>query len=204
VSAIRKLVQERPRVAGALLLAAAAVVAITVLFSGPGGDEASVRAQDDPTEPVRQAFVPPLGLSLLYPEDWEVRTAGETLRLTSPEESVTATFAAPEPPGRTDDVRRTLERRIRDVLENDDVLRRSEGRLGTQAVDTIELTGRLEAGREVRVLLLAGATTWRTYGVTITTSRQPSRRRVAELAGILASVELGKPDDVRAPKDGGG
>ncbi|HEV2769555.1 MAG TPA: hypothetical protein VGV40_05155 [Solirubrobacteraceae bacterium] len=200
MSAIRKLVQERPRLAGALLLAAGAVVAIIVLAPGLGGDDGSVRDQDGPTEPLRQAFVPPLGLSLLYPEDWDVRTAGKVLRLSSPEGSVTATFAAPEAPGRTDDVRRALERTIRDALKNDNVLRRARGRLGTEAVDTIEISGRLKAGREVRVLLLAGATAWRTYGVTVTTARQPSQRRVGELAGVLASVELSEPKDVRARK----
>lgn len=200
MSVIRKLVQERPRLAGALLLAAGALVAIIVLAPGLGGDDASVRNQDGPTEPLRQAFVPPLGLSLLYPQDWNVRTAGKVLRLSSPEGSVTATFAAPEASGRTDDVRRALEGTVRDALKNDNVLRRAQGRLGTEAVDTIEISGRLRAG-EVRVLLLAGATAWRTYGVTVTTARQPSQRRVAELAGVLASVELGEPKDVRARKE---
>lgn len=201
MSTIRRLVRERPRIAGALLLVAAGVVATAVLVPALGGDEQS-RAQG--TEPLRQAFVPPLGLSLLYPEDWEVRSAGETLRLTSPEKSVTATFAAPKAAGHTDDVRRTLERTVRERLKDDDVLRRAHGRLGTEAVDTIELTGRQAGGQKVRVLLLAGATAWRTYGVTVTTARRPSQRRVAEMGGILASVELQRPEDVRAKAEGGG
>jgi len=199
VNAIRRLVRERPRIAGALLLVAAALVAIAVLAPGLGDDEQPV-AQVDAN--LRQAFVPPLGLSLLYPEDWDVRAAGETLRVTSPEKSVTATFAAPEPGGRTDDVRRALERTIREALEDEDVLRRAQGRLGTEAVETVELSGRRESGLKVRVLLLAGATAWRTYGVTVTTARRPSRRRVAEAGGILASVELQRPEAVRAEPDG--
>jgi len=199
VSVIRKLVQERPRLAGALLLAAGALVAITVL--APGGDD-PVGA--GPTERLGQALAPPLGLSFLHPEDWKVRATRRIVRVTSPEQSVTATFAAPEAAGRTDDVRRSLEFAVRDALEKDNVLRRAQGRLGTESVDTIELTGRLRAGREIRVLLMAGATAWRTYAVTVTTARQPSKRRVAEMAGILASVELGKPEEVRAPEDGGG
>lgn len=201
MSTIRRLVRERPRIAGALLLVAAGVVATAVLVPALGGDDQS-RAQG--TEPLRQAFVPPLGLSLLYPEDWEVRSAGETLRLTSPEKSVTATFAAPKAAGHTDDVRRTLERTVRERLKDDDVLRRAHGRLGTEAVDTIELTGRQAGGQKVRVLLLAGATAWRTYGVTVTTARRPSQRRVAEMGGILASVELQRPEDVRVESEGGG
>ena len=201
MSTIRRLVQERPRDAGALLIVAAAMVAIAVLVPALGGDEQPVRAQE--TEPVRQAFVPPLGLSLLYPEDWDVRAAGETLRLTSPERSVTATFAAPREVGNTDEVRRTLERTVREALKDDEVLRRSEGRLGSEAVDTIELSGRRRGGQRVRVLLLAGATAWRTYGVTITTAQRPSRRRLAELNGVLASVELQRPEEVRAEPEGG-
>lgn len=200
MSAIRRLVQERPRVAGALLLVAAALVALVVLVPGLGGDDEPVRAQE---EGLRQAFVPPLGLSLLYPEGWDVRTAGETLRLTSPEKSVTATFAAPEAAGRTDDVRRALERSVREALEDEDVLRRAQGRLGTEAVDTVEFSGRRESGLKVRVLLLTGATAWRTYGVTVTTARRPSQRRLAEVAGILASVELQRPEAVRAEPDDG-
>ncbi|HEV2753650.1 MAG TPA: hypothetical protein VGV36_07430, partial [Solirubrobacteraceae bacterium] len=129
---------------------------------------------------------------------------GETLRLTSPEKSVTATFAAPAAAGSTDDVRRALEFTVREALQRDDVLRRAQGRLGTEAVDTIELSGRLRAGRNVRVLLLAGATAWRTYGVTVTTAQQPSQRRVAEMAGILASVELSEPRDARVQTRAGG
>jgi hypothetical protein len=201
VNAIRRLVRERPRVAGALLLVAAALVAIAVIAPGLLDDDQPVRAQEDPTEPLRQAFVPPLGLALLYPEDWDVETAGETLRLTSPERSVTATFAAPEAAGRTDDVRRALERTVREALEDEDVLRRAQGRLGAEAVDTVEFTGRRGGGQEVRVLLLAGATAWRTYGVTVTTARRPSQRRVAELGGVLASVELQRPEAVRAEAD---
>jgi len=72
-----------------------------------------------------------------------------------------------------------------------------------RAVDTVELSGRRESGLKVRVLLLAGATAWRTYGVTVTTARRPSQRRVAEAAGILASVELQRPEAVRAEPRGG-
>ncbi len=204
MSAIRRLVQERPRLAGALLLAGAVVVALTVLARGLGDDGSSVDAQDELTEDVRRALVPPLGLSLIYPEDWDVRTVGKTLRLTSPEKSVTATFAAPAATGSTDDVRRALEFTVREVLQRDEVLRRAQGRLGTEAVDTIELSGRLRPGRNVRVLLLAGATAWRTYGVTVTTAQRPSQRRVAEMAGILASVELSKPRDARVQTRAGG
>ena len=202
MSTIRRLVRERPRLTGALLLVAGAAVAIAVLVSALGGDE-PVRAQDGPTEPLRQAFVPSLGLSLLYPEDWDVRTAGQTLRLTSPEKSVTATFAAPAGPGRTDEVRRALEGTVREALKNEDVLRRAQGRLGTNAVDTVELSGRRGGGQGVRVLLLAGASAWRTYGVTVTTARRPSQRRVAELAGVLASAELQRPEAVRVEPEGG-
>lgn len=201
MSTIRRLVRERPRIAGALLLVASAVVAIAVLAPVLGGDDEPVRAQE--TEPLRQAFVPPLGLSLLYPEDWDVRTAGETLRLTSPEKSVTATFAAPAGAGRTDDVRRALERTVREALKDDDVLRRGRGRLGTETVKTVELSGRKGRGQGVRVLLLAGATAWRTYAVTVTTARRPSQRRMAELGGVLASVEWQRPEAVRAEPEGG-
>ncbi len=201
MSTIRRLVRERPRIAGALLLVAAALVAIAVLAPVLGGDDEPVRAQE--TAPLRQAFVPPLGLSLLYPEDWDVRTAGETLRLTSPEKSVTATFAAPEGAGRTDDVRRALERTVRAALKDDDVLRRGQGRLGTETVKTVELSGRKGRGQGVRVLLLAGATAWRTYAVTVTTARRPSQRRMAELGGVLASVEWQRPEAVRAEPEGG-
>lgn len=201
MSAIRRLVQERPRLAGALLLVAAALVAAAVFVPRLAGDDPPAGA-GDPTEPLRQAYVPPLGLALLYPEDWNVHTEGESLRLTSPEESVTVTFAAPEPPGRTVDVRRALERTVTEALKGEEVLRRGKGRLGTQAARTVELTGRLRVGQEVRVLLLAGATAWRTYGVTVTTALRPSERRVGELAGILASVELRQPENVRAKPRG--
>jgi hypothetical protein len=203
VSAIRRLVQERPRVAGALLLVAAALVTIAVLAPGLGDDD-PVRAQEDPTEPLRQAYVPPLGLSLLYPEDWDVGTAEGTLRLTSPERSVTATFAAPEPSGRTEDVRRALERTVTEALNDAEVLSRGSGRLGAEAVRKVELTGRQGGGQRVRVLLLVGATAWRTYGVTVTTAVRPSERRVSELGGVLASVELQRPEAVRAEADDGG
>lgn len=203
MSSIRRLVQERPRIAGALLLVAAALVAVAVLVPALGGGDQPVRAQEDPTEPLRQAFAPPLGLSFLYPEDWDVRTVGKTLRLTSPERSVTATFTAPEAVGHTDEVRRTLERTVREALKEEEVLRRAQGRLGTEAVDTVELTGRREGGQKVRVLLLAGATAWRTYGVTVTTAQHPSRRRIAELSGVLASVALQRPESVRAEPEGG-
>ncbi len=201
MSTIRRLVRERPRIAGALLLVASALVAVAVLAPVLGGDDEPVSAQE--TEPLRQAFVPPLGLSLLYPEDWDVRTAGETLRLTSPEKSVTATFAAPEGAGRTDDVRRALERTVREALKDDDVLRRGRGRLGTETVKTVELSGRKGRGQGVRVLLLAGATAWRTYAVTVTTARRPSQRRMAELGGVLASVQWQRPEAVRAEPEGG-
>lgn len=201
MSTIRRLVRERPRIAGALLLVASALVAIAVLAPVLGDDDEPVRAQG--TEPLRQAFVPPLGLSLLYPEDWDVRSAGETLRLTSPEKSVTATFAAPAGPGRTDDVRRALERTVREALKDDDVLRRGQGRLGTERVKTVELSGRKGRGQGVRVLLLAGATAWRTYAVTVTTARRPSQRRMAELGGVLASVEWQRPEAIRAEPEGG-
>ena len=201
MSTIRRLVRERPRIAGALLLVASALVTVAVLAPVLGGDEEPVRAQE--TEPLRQAFVPPLGLSLLYPEDWDVRTAGETLRLTSPEKSVTATFAAPAGPGRTDEVRRALERTVGEALKDDEVLRRGQGRLGTGRVKTVELSGRKGRGQGVRVLLLAGATEWRTYGVTVTTARRPSQRRMAELGGVLASVEWQRPEAVRAEPEGG-
>ncbi|MBA2261775.1 MAG: hypothetical protein H0W03_03790 [Solirubrobacterales bacterium] len=203
MSAIRRLVQERPRVAGALLLVAAALVTIAVLAPGLGDDD-PVRAQEDPTEPLRQAYVPPLGLSLLYPEDWDVGTAEGTLRLTSPERSVTATFAAPEPSGRTEDVRRALERTVTEALNDAEVLSRGSGRLGAEAVRKVELTGRQGGGQRVRVLLLVGATAWRTYGVTVTTAVRPSERRVSELGGVLASVELQRPEAVRAEADDGG
>jgi len=39
--------------------------------------------------------------------------------------------------------------------------------------------------------------------VTVTTARRPSQRRLAEVAGILASVELQRPEAVRAEPDDG-
>jgi hypothetical protein len=73
------------------------------------------------------------------------------------------------------------------------VIGRTDGVLGKNRVETVELLGRDERGREIRMLTLADSSRYRTYGVSVFSGRRPSLARLAQARLILGSIRFTKP-----------
>jgi hypothetical protein len=175
----------RRRFGGAVLVLAGIAIAAFVLWP-EGGDERSTRA------PVRLVSVPQLGLALAHPRSWKQSAARRALRLRSSDGSAILTFATPVAGRHSERVKAALKRALLKRLKPAKVVRDGPGRLGNRRVSSFEINGRTRAGR-VRALALVGSNPYRTYAVTLLTGGRPSRRRLAEVTQILATVRLSKP-----------
>ncbi len=181
----------RRRLGGAVLVLVGLVVAAVVLWP-EGKDEQRI------PQPVRLVSVPQLGMALAHPATWKQRPAGSVLRLVSPDDSAVLTFAAPVRGRQAQRVKGALRRALFRRLNNAKVLRDGPGRLGNRKVVSFELDGFAKNGNRVRALALVDSTRYLTYAITLLTPSRPSRRRLAEVQQILATVRFTKP--VRRPK----
>jgi len=177
----------RRRFGGAVLLLAGLIVAAIVLWPG-GSDEDAVTPL-----PVRIVSVPPLGLGFAHPREWSRKVSGETIRLTSPDNSLILIFSSPfDRPGagfakheaKTALLKRFAPARI--VHEGRSPL----GRAGN--VRSFELVGERDENF-VRALVYVTATKWRTYVVTMLTGENPSKRTLSGARRILGTVNVSKP-----------
>ncbi|MGH2839298.1 MAG: hypothetical protein ACRDKY_00555 [Solirubrobacteraceae bacterium] len=177
----------RRRLGGAVLMLAGIVVAAVVLWPAGGRDDRS-RSQ-----PVRLVSVPQLGLALAHPSTWKQRVEGRVLRLRSADGSAVLTFSAPVRGRYPERVKAALRRALLKRLDPAEVVRDGPGRLGSRRVATFEIFGLAPNRKRVRALALVDSTPYRTYAVTLLTPGRPSRRRLAEVQQILATVRLTKP-----------
>jgi len=175
----------RRRLGGAVLMLAGIAIAAFVLWP-EGDDDRSARA------PVRLVSVPQLGLALAHPRSWKQTAARRALRLRSSDGSAVLTFASPVAGRHSESVKAALKRALLKRLKPAKVVRDGPSRLGNRRVASFEINGRMRAGR-VRALALVGSSPYRTYAVTLFTGGKPSRRRLAEVQQMLATVRLSKP-----------
>jgi hypothetical protein len=175
----------RRRIGGAVLVLGGLAVAILVLW--PRGGDGGARA-----DPVRLVSVPQLGLAFAHPATWSRSVGGRVLRLRSPEGSAVLTITSPVRGRHTPEVKAALKRTLRTRLAPATIVRDGRGLLGARSVSTFELRGHGAHGR-VRALALVDSTPYRTYAVTLLTPDRPSRRRLAEVQRILATVRFTKP-----------
>jgi hypothetical protein len=177
----------RRRLGGAVLVLVGVAVAAVVLWPKGGGDHKV------PRQPVRLVSVPQLGLAFAHPGTWKRSAARRVLRLRSPDGSAVLTFAAPVRGRHAGAVKESLKQALRGRLKNVKILRDGPGRLGNRRVGSFELDGFQPNGQRVRALGLVDSTPYRTYAITLLTPSRPSRRRLAEVQQILATVRLSKP-----------
>ncbi|MDQ3676942.1 MAG: hypothetical protein M3401_09095 [Actinomycetota bacterium] len=175
----------RRRLGGAVLVLAGVVVAAVVLWPDGGGRTAP--------QPVRLVSVPQLGLALAHPSTWKQRIDGRVLRLRGPDGSAVLTFSAPLAGRNPRGVKAAMERALLKRLAPAEIVRDGPGRLGARRVTSFELVGFAADYKRVRALVLIDSTPYRTYAVTLLTAGRPSRRRLAEVQQILATVRLTKP-----------
>jgi hypothetical protein len=175
----------RRRLGGAVLVLAGIAVAAVVLWPEGGSSKT-------PPQPVRLVSVPQLGLAVAHPRTWKQSVERRVLRLRGPGGSAVLTFSTPVRGSHTERVKAGLQRALLKRLRPAKIVRDGPGRLGNRRVATFELNGRAGSGR-VRALALIDSTPYRTYAVTLLTGARPSRRRLAEVQQILATVRLTKP-----------
>ncbi len=178
--------------AGAAAVLAGAVLALTALLGGGEDTAVDVRGGGPVTPTTRTAFVPQLGLAVVYPPSWTQTVDAKVIRLRSPEGSILLTAASPFAGRRPADVKRTLLASLRKRLAPARTLRSGPARLGPRKVYSVELAGR-SSGRPVRALALVDDTPYRTYAVTLITSASPSARRLREARAILQAIRFVKP-----------
>lgn len=177
----------RRRLGGAVLVLAGIAVAAVVLWPEGGGSDRPRR------QPVRLVSVPQLGLALAHPSAWKQSVERRVLRLRGPDGSAVLTFASPVTGRHSSRVKAALKRTLLRRLKPSRVVRDGPGRLGNRRVTSFEVDGFAANDERVRALALVDSTPHRTYAVTLLTSGQPSRRRLAEVSQILATVRLTKP-----------
>jgi hypothetical protein len=175
----------RRRLGGAVLMLAGIAVAAVVLWPDGGSGRT-------PPPPVRLVSVPQLGLALAHPANWKQSVERRVLRLRGPGGSALLTFATPVRGSHSQRVKAALQHALLKRLEPAKIVRDGPGRLGDRQVASFEVIGRAGSER-VRALALVDSTPYRTYAVTLLTGARPSRRRLAEVSQILATVRLSKP-----------
>jgi hypothetical protein len=177
----------RRRFRGAVLLLAGVIVAAIVLWP----NEAEKSAVEP--LPIRIVSVPPLGLGFAHPREWKRVVSGETIRVTSPDESLILIFSSPfDRPGAgfaKFEAKSTLLKRFAPAK----IVHEGRSPLGRAGdVRSFELTG--ERDEEfVRALVYVTANQWRTYVVTMLTGENPSKRVLTEARRILGTVSFSKP-----------
>ena len=179
----------RRRLGGAALVLAGLVVAGVVLWPLVRSDDDGAGAREPAA---RLVSVPELGYAFAHPRDWKRTVSGRVIRLRSPEGSAVMAFSSPAPGREPKRVKAALKKALTNGLKPATVLRDGPGRLGDRTVDSLEISGFSADGR-VRALALVEDTVHRTYAITLLTPRRPSRKRLAEVAQILDSVEFSRP-----------
>ncbi|HEV2784791.1 MAG TPA: hypothetical protein VGV67_00270 [Solirubrobacteraceae bacterium] len=180
----------RHRLGGAALVLAGLVVAGVVLWPVVRGDDDDGARAREPA--ARLVSVPELGYAFAHPRDWKRTVSGRVIRLRSPEGSAVMTFSSPAPGREPKRVKAALKKALTKSLKPVTVLRDGPGRLGDRTVESLEISGFGPGGR-VRALALVEDTRHRTYAITLLTPRRPSRKRLAEVAQILDSVQFSEP-----------
>lgn len=183
----------RRRLGGAVLLLAGIVVAVVVLWPGGGGDDRAATKK----LPVRFVSVPPLGLGFVHPTSWQRTVRKRIIGLRAPGGSVLVFFSSPVAGAEPQRVKAAAERQLRKQFAPSTIVREGPGRLGNREAASFELKGRDKSG-PVRALVLVEDTRYRTYAVTVLTGAEPSRRRLAEVRQIIASVRFSKPQALRS------
>jgi hypothetical protein len=186
----------RRRLGGAVLLLAGIAVAAVVLWPG-GGDDNTASAPKK--LPVRFVSVPPLGLGFAHPTSWSRSVRNRIIGLRAPGGSVLVFFSSPVAKPQVRRVKTEAQRQLRKQFAPAKIVREGPGRLGDREATSFELKGRDKSG-PVRALVLVASTAYRTYAVTVLTGAKPSRRRLGEERGIIATVRLGKPQLLRSKK----
>jgi hypothetical protein len=110
------------------------------------------------------------------------------IRLRSPDGAAVMTFASPVPGRRPEEVKAVLLGALRARLRSAKVVRDGPAQVGRRMADSFELSG-----KRTRALALVDSTPYRTYAFTLLTPARPSRKRQAQAAQILATVQLTKP-----------
>ena len=182
----------RRRLGGAALVLAGLFVAGIVLWPVLRGDDDGAGAREPEA---RLVSVPELGYAFGHPRDWKRTVSGRVIRLRSPEGSAVMTFSSPVPGQQPKRVKAAVRRFLTRSLEPATVVRDGPGRLGDRTVESLEISGYTEGAR-VRALALVEDTEHRTYAITLLTPRRPSRKRLAEVAQILDSVQFSRPTSV--------
>lgn len=184
----------RRRLGGAVLLLAGLAVAAVVLLTG-GGDSGS--GGNAKALPARIVSVPPLGLGFAHPTSWKRKVSRQVIGLRSPEGSVVVFLSSPLARPGVAKVAAEAKAELLEQFKPAEIV--SEGRqpLGTRDVTSFELRGR-DKGKVVRVLEMVDSTDHRTYAVTVVTGAKPSRRRLREARGIIATVRFSKPTALRS------
>ncbi len=180
------------RLGGALFVLGGLVVAAIILWpsgkSPSSGDRRPAKIQ-----PVRIVSVPQLGLAFAHPRTWVRSVSGRVIRLRSPDGTTLLTFTSPTAGHHTQRVKSETEQELLTRFAPAKVAHEGPAKLGERAVTSFELSGFSPDNDAVRVLVLVGATEYRTYTVTLLTPLRPSSKRVAEVQQILATVRLTKP-----------
>lgn len=183
----------RRRLGGAALVLAGLVVAGVVLWPVLRDEDDGAGAREPEA---RLVSVPELGYAFAHPRDWRRAVSGRVIRLRSPEGSAVMTFSSPVPGRQPKRVKAAVRRFLTRSLEPATVVRDGPGRLGDRTVESLEISG-FGAGGRVRALALVEDTEHRTYAITLLTPRRPSRKRLAEVAQILDSVQFSRPTRVQ-------
>ena len=183
----------RRRLGGAALVLAGLAVAAAVLWPVLRGGDDGAGAREPQ---VRLVSVPALGYAFAHPRDWKRTVQGRVIRLRSPDGSAIMTFSTPVAGREPQRVKSAVKRALTSQLKPARLIRDAPGRLGDRTVESLELSG-FASGARVRALALIEDTPHRTYAITLLTPRRPSRKRLAEVAQILDSVEFTKPRRVK-------
>jgi hypothetical protein len=176
----------RRRLGGAVLVLAGIAIAAVVLWPSDGASKRPVAPA------VRLVSVPQLGLALAHPSTWKASAEHRVLRLRGPDGSALLTFSSPLAGNNSRRVKAALQGALLKSMRPAKIVRDGRGRLGNRRVATFEVLGRAKGGR-LRALALVDSTPYRTYAVTLVTGARPSRRRLAEVQQILATVRFSKP-----------
>ncbi|MDP8966996.1 MAG: hypothetical protein M3N04_00185, partial [Actinomycetota bacterium] len=177
----------RRRLGGAALLLAGIAVAVVVLLPALRGDDSGAR-----TLPVRVVSVPELGFAFTHPRSWKHSVSGRVVRVWSKDGTAIMTFASPVAGRESRRVKDALRRGLGARLKGETVVRDGRGRLAGRSVDTLEVVG-VGRKRRIRALAIVATSKWRTYAITLLTPARPSRKRLAEVSRILATVRFAKP-----------
>jgi hypothetical protein len=192
----------RRRLGGVVLVLAGLAVAAVVILSSTGTDPGRGRGRGItagkgsshliPAGRIRLVSVPPLGLAFAHPTSWRRSVQGRVIRLRAPDGSAVLTLASPVAGDHAGAVERQAQALLAQRLAPARVVRRAATRLAGRAAESVELVGG-SASNHLRALLIVGATAYRTYAVTLLTAPRPSRARLTEVSGILATINLTRP-----------